>query len=71
MTVRAQLEKAVTTNNVLYQQASVHVTSLSLSEQAVRDELIRVRGMAEQEQVRTTSELAREIAESDKFEKKS
>ena len=46
-----------------YQQVNVHVTSLSQSEQAVRDELTRARGLAAQEQMRTSTELAREIAE--------
>ena len=61
--LRTQLEKAMTTNNFLYQQAGVHVAGLSQSEQAVRDELACVSGIAEQEQMRTSPELAREIAE--------
>ena len=58
--LREQLEKAANANRVIHQQASVHVNRLSMTEQAVRDELTRVRGIAEKEQSRASAESARE-----------
>ena len=50
--LRRELEQAANTNQLLYQQASLHVGVLTENEQAAKDELARVRGIAEREQLR-------------------
>ena len=47
--LRRELEQAANTNQVFYQQATLHVGGLTENEQAARDELIRVRRIAERE----------------------
>ena len=68
--LRQQLEQAASTNQLLYQQATLHVGGLSGNEQAAKDELARVRGAADREQLRMSAELAKEFAERENIQRR-
>ena len=57
--LRQQLERATSNNQLLYQQAAVHVGGLTENELAAKNELTRVRSIAERDSLRLTAELAK------------
>ena len=67
--LRQQLERATSNNQLLYQQAAVHVGGLIENELAAKNELTRVRSIAERESLRLTAELAKAIAERAEIER--
>ena len=68
--LREQLERATSNNQLLYQQATVHVGGLTENDLASKNELIRVRSVAERETLRLTAELAKGVAERAEIEKR-
>ena len=68
--LREELERANCNNRLLHQQASVHVDGLTQNDLASKNELIRVRSVAERETLRLTAELAKEVAEKVEVEKR-
>ena len=68
--LRQQLERATSNNQLLYQQATVHVGGLIENELAAKNELARVRSIAERDSLRLTAELAKEVAERAEIERR-
>ena len=61
--LREELQRITGNNQLLFQQATVHVEGLTENDLASKNELMRVRAIAEQETLRLTAELAKEVAD--------
>ena len=64
------MERATSNNQLLYQQAAVHVGGLTENDLASKNELMRVRSVAEREALRLTAEVAKEVADRMEIEKR-
>ena len=68
--LREELQRVAGNNQLLFQQATVHVEGLTENDLASKNELIRVRAIAERETLRLTAELAKEVAERTEIERR-
>ena len=67
--LRDRLERATSNNQLLYETAAMHVGGLTENDLASKNELMRVRSVAERETLRLTAELAKGVAEREEIEK--